>query len=61
MVCEAFNCTPDLAANQDMVLVREILEYRMIEGAKAQHNEDATKMTDEQTKLWLELLEALNG
>ena len=60
VVCEAFNCTPDLAVKQDMVLVREILDTRLAETAKAQHNSDVEKMTEDQTKLWLELMEALN-
>ena len=61
VVCEAFNCTPTEAVKQDPALVREILEVRLIESAKDQHNEDVTKMTDAQTKLWFEAMEALNG
>ena len=61
VVCEAFHCTPDIAVKQDMTLVRKILDVRMIEGAKAQHNADVEKMTEEQTKLWMEAMESLNG
>ena len=61
IVCEAFGCTPDVAMRQDLALVRRILDYRMIESAKGQHNQDATKMTEAQTKLWMEAMEAVNG
>jgi len=61
VVCEAFNCTPDVAMRQDMVLVARILEARMLDNAKTQHNEDATKLTEAQMKLWLEAMEAVNG
>ncbi len=60
VVCEAFGCTPTEAMEQDIVLVREILETRMLEAAKNQHNTDVEKMTTEQTALWFEALEALN-
>ena len=43
-----------------MVLVLEVLEARMAEAAKAQHNSDVEKMTEDQTKLWMELMESLN-
>ena len=61
IVCEAFGCTPDVAVTQDMALVRRILDVRMMEGAKAQHNQDASKMSEAQTELWMEAMEALNG
>tara|TARA_Y100000310_G_scaffold284469_1_gene307248 strand:+ start:659 stop:862 length:204 start_codon:yes stop_codon:yes gene_type:complete len=61
VVCEAFNCTPDVAMTQDMALVRRILDVRMMEAAKAQHNQDASKMTEAQTALWMESMESLNG
>ena len=60
IVCEAFNCPPDVAMRQDMRLVRRILEVRIMESAKAQHNEDAAKMTEVQTALWMEAMTALN-
>ena len=33
-----------------------ILDYRALEGAKAQHNSDVTKLTDHQVALWKEML-----
>ena len=60
MVCEAFNCTPIEAVEQDMVLVHEILDVRTMEAAKVQHNTDASKMTEDQAKLWMEAMESLN-
>jgi len=50
-----------VAVTQDMALVRRILDVRMMEGAKAQHNQDASKMSEAQTELWMEAMEALNG
>jgi len=61
VICEAFNCTPDVAMVQDIALVRRILEARMLEQAKDQHNADNTKMTEAQTKLWMDAMESLNG
>jgi len=46
---------------QDMAVVRRILDARMMESAKAQHNQDASKMTEPQTALWMESMEAVNG
>jgi len=46
---------------QDIALVRRILEARMLEQAKDQHNADNTKMTEAQTKLWMDAMESLNG
>jgi hypothetical protein len=60
-VCEAFTCTPDVAVEQDMAMVRRILDYRLLAAAKSQHNEDSTKMTESMTSLWMEALEAVNG
>ena len=59
-VCEAFNCTPTEALKQDLVRVREVLDGRMAEAAKAQHNADVQKMSEGQAEFWLELMEALN-
>ena len=60
VVCEAFNCTPDVAEKQDMRKVARILEARLLDSAKAQHNEDAAKMTEAQTTLWIEAMGYLN-
>lgn len=60
VVCEAFGCTPDVAVKQDMALVRKILDVRMMEAARSQHNQDAAGMSEEQTKLWMEAMSALN-
>lgn len=61
IVCETFGCTPDVAVKQDMALVRRILDVRLMESAKAQHNEDVAKMSEAQTAIWMEAMEALNG
>ena len=61
VVREAFNCRPSEAMGEDMALISRILEARMLDNAKTQHNEDATKLTEAQMKLWLEAMEAVNG
>ena len=61
IVCESFSCTPDIAVTQDMALVRRIWEVRLMESAKTQHQGDVTKMTEAETALWMEAMEALNG
>ncbi len=55
-ICRAFTCTPDVALKQDLRLVQEILDYRMAGAARDQHNQDATKMTSEMLKLWMEMI-----
>ena len=60
-VCEAFNCTPDVALKQDFKLVRAILDYRMAESSKRVFNSDASKMSPEQVRMWKKLKEAFNG
>ena len=55
-ICKAFNCTPDVAERQDLRQVMAIMDYRMAESAKDQHNQDASKMTPPMTKLWVEMI-----
>lgn len=43
------------------MLCRKVIEARGLEGAKGQHNQDATKMSEDQTALWMEAMEAVNG
>ena len=38
-----------------------ILEARMLEAAKEQHNRDVTGMSVSMAKLWAEMLEAMRG
>lgn len=52
IVCDAFNCTPDVALRQDMAMVTAILEARLAESARAQHNQDVSKMTPAQVRIW---------
>lgn len=64
-MCEAFGCPPDVALQQDWQMVKAILEYRVAESAKAQHNQDATKMSEAQVQVWATMtkamIEAQNG
>ena len=58
MVCEAFNCPPDVALRQDFATVQAILEYRTLQAAKEQHNRDVTQLTPGMSALWQEMLQA---
>jgi hypothetical protein len=44
---------------EDWVVIREILDYRMLASARDQHNEDATKMQPAQVELWTEMVKAV--
>ena len=57
MVCEAFHCTPDVAERQDYQLVTAILDVRLLEAAKQQHNDDASKMTAPMVERWMEMIQ----
>ena len=37
-----------------------ILEYRLLESAQEQHQQDVPKMSEAQVELWKEMLEAVN-
>lgn len=60
-VCEAFTCTPDVAERQDLRTVMAVLDARALRRAAAQHNEDATKLTEGQAGLLMEMVEAVNS
>ena len=47
------------ALHQDWRLVKGILEYRLAESAKRQHNVDATKLSEAQVNLWGQMCAAL--
>jgi hypothetical protein len=59
VICEAFNCTPAEALEQDPQTVYPILEYRLAEAAKRQHKTDVSKMTEGMARLWKEMHKAL--
>lgn len=61
IVCDAFHCTPDIAERQDLHKVMSILEYRVLADAARLHNEDATKMSEGQAALWIEMMNAVNS
>jgi hypothetical protein len=44
--------------NEDWRLVRDILDYRLLMSAKAQHNQDASQMQPAQIALWKEMVES---
>ena len=57
-MCEVFSCTPAQALEQDRQLCINIMEYRQLCMTKAQHNVDATKITEGQARLWGEMLKS---
>ena len=59
VVCEAFNCLPSEAMNEDWNVVRDILDYRLLASARDQHNQDASKMDPVQIEMWKEMVEAV--
>lgn len=61
IICEAFGCLPSEIENEDWQTVKEILEYRQLIGAREQHNQDASKMSPGQIKIWLEMVEAVEA
>lgn len=61
MICEAFGCLPSQVLKEDWATIRDIMEYRMLNSAKAQHNQDASQMTPEQIEAWREMVEAVES
>ena len=59
IVCEAFGCLPSQVMDEDWQLVHNILDYRLLNSAKDQHNQDASKMHPSQIALWKEMVEAV--
>jgi hypothetical protein len=47
--------------NEDWDTVRGILEFRLLNSAKAQHNQDASQMSPEQIAIWQEMVEAVES
>ena len=45
--------------DEDWAVVREIMEYRMLNSAKDQHNQDASQMQPAQITIWKEMVEAV--
>ena len=45
--------------NEDWGVIREILDYRMLAGARDQHNQDASQMQPAQVTIWTEMVEAV--
>ena len=60
VICDSFQCPPSEAIEQDWRLVRDILEFRAMREAKDTHNNDASRMTEGQAALWVEMIEATN-
>ena len=58
-MCEAFNCLPSEALDEDWSIIRDIMDYRLLLTARDQHNQDASKMSEAQIKVWAEMAEAV--
>ena len=46
---------------EDWAMIKNIMEYRMLVSARDQHNNDASKMTPGQVKIWREMVEAVEN
>ncbi len=58
-LCEAFNCTPDVALALDARLAFNILDARLARMARDSHNRDVTQMSEAEAGIWLEITRAL--
>ena len=58
ILCDSFGCLPSEVMDEDWRLVRDILDYRLLMSAKAQHNQDASQMQPAQIALWKEMVES---
>jgi len=58
-ICESFNIPPDVALRQDPSIVVPILEARLARQAQHQHSADPTRLTEGQTRIWLEMVKEL--
>ena len=56
VICQEFHCDPERALAQNPALVFGVLEARLAKAAKAQHNEDVTKLTPAMVKIWTEMV-----
>ena len=61
ILCQAFGCLPSQVMNEDWAMMRAILDYRLLVGARDQHNQDATQMQPAQVEIWKEMIEAVEG
>ena len=59
ILCEAFGCLPSQVINEDWHVMRDIMDYRLLISARDQHNQDASKMTEPQMKIWAEMAKAV--
>ena len=59
-MCDMFHCTPPEARRLNLEEVKKIADYRTLEAAKAQHNQDVNKMDPAHVPLWMEAIEDLN-
>ena len=59
VLCEAFHCTPPEALELDPRLVYPVMEYRLLESAKDQQHQDASKMTEAQIRFMSDVVEIM--
>ena len=56
MICEAFQCPPDVAMQQDMALCEQIITMRNYAELEAAEQRDPKSLTTEQRR-WVAMLE----
>ena len=61
IICESFGCLPSEVMEQDWMMIRNIMEYRLLMSAKDQHNNDASRMSPGQIEIWREMVEAVEN
>jgi hypothetical protein len=58
-LCNAFSCTPSEALELDPRLVYPIMEYRLLQSAKDQQHQDASKMSEAQISFMGDVVEIM--
>ena len=58
-ICEAFQCTPDVALEQDPLVVMAVLDYRTMHAAKDAFNKKATDMPESLSRKWAEVTQLM--
>jgi hypothetical protein len=45
--------------DENWAVIREIMDYRLLNSAKLQHNQDASQMQPAQIEIWREMVDAV--
>jgi len=52
---------PSQVTGEEWATIRNIMDARLLQSAKAQHNQDASQMSPEQISAWQEMVEAVES